>query len=167
MRKVTRVFLKSFSKIRAVVLVVMIFALTASLAMAAKKETTSAGPATISGNRKVEADFIVQIKSSLFWKYTGYATGDAEYFDSNGNQINLQHADVIPFGIITFTYGNGEHRTMRSEMSPTWEMESIGYAPEGQRLKVKKVEDLKPRIWDSATNTIIQYARKSVITAER
>ena len=166
MRKVTRVFLKSFSKIRAVALAVMIVALTASLAMAAKKETTSAGPATISGNRKVEADFIVQIKSS-FWQYTGYATGDAEYFDSHGNQIDLQHADVIPFGIITFTYGNGEHRTMRSEMSPTWEMKSIGYAPAGQSLKVKKVEDLKPRIWDSATNTKIQDARKTVITAER
>ena len=66
--------MKSFSKIRAVALAVMIVALTASLAMAAKKETTSAGPVTISGNRKVEADFIVQIKSAFF-AYTGYATG--------------------------------------------------------------------------------------------
>ncbi len=145
---------------------VMIVALTASLAMAAKKETTSAGPAIISGNRKVEADFIVQIKSAFF-AYTGYATGDADYFDSHGNPINLQNADVVPFGVITFTYANGEHRTMRSEMSPSWEMESIGYAPEGQTTKVKTVENYKPRVWDFGNNKKIVDAEIPYVFADR
>ncbi|MCR5085877.1 MAG: hypothetical protein K6B39_00630 [Lachnospiraceae bacterium] len=158
--------MKSFSKIRAVVLAVMIVALTASLAMAAKKETTSAGPATISGNRKVEADFIVQIKSAFF-AYTGYATGDADYFDSHGKPINLQNADVVPFGVITFTYANGEHRTMRSEMSPSWEMESIGYASEGQTTKVKSVENYKPRVWDFGKNKKVVDADNRRIYADR
>lgn len=166
MRKVTRVFLKSFSKIRAVALAVMIVALTASLAMAQNKDRTSTDFGKMDGNRKVKADFIVQIKSAFF-AYTGYATGDADYFDSHGNPINLQNADVVPFGVITFTYANGEHRTMRSEMSPSWEMESIGYAPEGQTTKVKSVENYKPRVWDFGKNKKVVDADNLRIYADR
>ena len=56
---------------------------------------------------------------------------------------------------------------MRSEMSPSWEMESIGYAPEGQTTKVKSVENYKPRVWDFGKNKKIVAADDEHIFADR
>ncbi len=162
MRKVCRVFTRSLSKVRlVVVLTVIVVGATVSLVFASG-QSTSTSIVPIGNNHKAKADFTATILS-VGSEARGYVTGTTRYYSMSGQPCDLSQCDVVAFSVVVFEYADGSRKTLRSQMIPLWSMESMAYAPAGATMSVTYVEGWRPRLWDTTKNTTVEYAdRRSI-----
>lgn len=162
MRKVCRVFTRSLSKVRLVVVLTAIVVGATIVTAFAKGQSTSTSIVPIGNSHKAKAVFSAKILSSA-GSHRGYVTGTTQYYSMSGQPCDLSQCDVVAFSVVVFEYADGSRKTLRSEMIPLWSMESMAYAPAGATMSVTYVEGWRPRLWDTTKNTTVEYAdRRSI-----